>query len=262
MSFRDRKISRLALRDRRKSSCHTAWMQVPSNRVQEAFIVRYYTQTLSISLCNLCSSSSRLPKCPANASTCSLKLCTSFRILSKFPPRSISSPSFSLLNSRLLKSSICSNSRFTRADLLDLFDLPRRRDRASASADSIFSFKVASSLWRRTFSQSVSFTEEKSVPTVNIDHGLRRSVRVGSLRGNLRDYIGNFLHRHQVSINSPPQNHPFCSKQLHSIHLSPSPISQEHLPPSLSRLSSSTNHTQYPPDSTSLSDLLVYSLES
>src|SRR5436305_7473514 len=81
-------------------------------------------------------------------------------------------------------------------------------------------------------------------------------------RENLRSCIGNFLHRHQVSINTPPQNHPFYSKQLHSIHLSPSPISQEHPPPSLSRPSSSTNHTQYPPDSTSLSDLLVYSLES
>jgi hypothetical protein len=166
--------------------------------LQLAFLIRYYTQTISISLCNLCNSSSRLPKCPANASTCSLKLCTSLRTLSKFPPRSISSPSFSLLNSRLLKSSICSNSRFTRADLLDELDLPRRRDRASASADSIFSFKVASSLWRRTFSQSVSFTEEKSVPFVNIDHGVGIYLRLGGVRENLRNCIWNFLRQHQV----------------------------------------------------------------
>ena len=155
-------------------------------------------------LCRSLSSSSRLDKCPASASTCSLKLWISFLILSKFSPRSMSSPSFNLLSSRRLKSNICSSSLLTREDLLvDLFPRPSRRDLASASADSIFSFKVANSLCNRTFSQSVSFTEEKSVPTLIPD-------KISEYRQN---YIWSCPRPRQASIDIPQQNHPSLRKR-------------------------------------------------
>ena len=151
-------------------------------------------------LCRFCKFSFRLCECAARESIWSLNPRMSFRIRSKLPSASISSPFLSLFNSLRLKSSICSSSRLTSPDLLDaFFSRRRRRALASASVNSNFSFKVSSSLCNRTFSQSVSFVEEKSVPELApIGDGKYRQTDTWSC-----------LRRLRVLKDTQTRNHPF-----------------------------------------------------